>query len=90
MGWFSSHSIKMIGLVTIVSKRSKKIDVKFHFARGKIFTLEICLENCSTTKVLADLLTKSLDHILFTRFKTAIVDAREGIEDIKQQCNVTS
>jgi len=45
---------------------SKCIAVKSHFVLENISTQEIYLEYCSRTEMLADVITKLLDHILFT------------------------
>lgn len=50
------------------TKRSKHIDIKFHFIRDCIWTGKIVLIKVDTKEQSADLLTKSLGKILFRKF----------------------
>lgn len=51
------------------SKRSKHIDVKFHFVRDYIAKEYIKLESVSTEEQLADMFTKALDSTKFIHFR---------------------
>lgn len=51
------------------SKRSKHIDVKFHFVRDYIAKGYIKIESISTEDQLADMFTKSLDSTKFIKFR---------------------
>ena len=53
-------------------KRSKHIDVKYHFVRGRAESREIVLEYIDTKEQLADILTKALDGPTFTRLREHI------------------
>lgn len=47
----------------ITSRRSKHIDIKYHFVREKVENGEVCLKYVSTQENLADILTKPLTGI---------------------------
>ena len=50
-------------------KRSKHIDIKYHFSREKIEQKEVILEYISTGKQLADTCTKPLPALQFLNFR---------------------
>jgi hypothetical protein len=53
-------------------KKSKHIDVKYHFVRERVASKEIVLEYIDTKEQLADILTKALDGPSFTRLREKI------------------
>ena len=55
-----------------VYKKSKHIDVKFHFVRERVASKEIVLEYIDTKDQLADILTKALDGPSFTKLRERI------------------
>lgn len=57
----------------VMNKRSKHIDVRYHFIHEKIVTGEINVMYCPTDKQIADLLTKPLCKVKFNLFKERIV-----------------
>lgn len=69
IGWSSTHPMTLYGdnisaqhiaRNPIHHKRTKHIDIKYHFIREKVESNEIKLEYVSTDKNVADVLTKSL------------------------------
>ena len=50
-------------------KKSKHIDVKYHFVRERVASKEIVLEYINTSDQLADILTKALDGIKFRELR---------------------
>ena len=48
-------------------RRSKHINIKFHFVREQVGTNKICLEYCPTEDMLADILTKGVSCVKFER-----------------------
>jgi hypothetical protein len=57
----------------ITSSRSKHIDVRYHIVRERTEAGEIQLTHISTENMIADALTKDLDKIKFTRFRSAML-----------------
>jgi len=55
--------------------RTRHISRRFHFIRECIATGQIRLEYCSTNDMLADILTKSLGPIKFTKFLSSLLAA---------------
>lgn len=53
-------------------KKSKHIDVKFHFVRERVASKEVVLEYIDTKDQLADILTKALDGSTFTKLRERI------------------
>lgn len=51
----------------ICSRKTKHIDIKFHFVRDQISKNVICLKYCNTDNMIADILTKGLTHEKFIR-----------------------
>lgn len=57
----------------VMNKRSKHIDVRYHFIHEKIVSGEINVEYCPTNNQIADILTKPLCKVKFNYFKEIIV-----------------
>lgn len=57
----------------ITTKRSKHIDVKYHFVRTLVATNQIKVEYCSTNVQIADLLTKPLPRQRFSELRDRIM-----------------
>lgn len=53
-------------------KRTKHIDVKYHFSREKIEENHVNLEYISTGDQIADMFTKSIPAVQFVRFRTRL------------------
>lgn len=68
---------------TSINARNKHIDIRYHFIRGAILQKKITLRHQPTSQQTADILTKALMRILFTRFRRSMgmVDEKEAIED---------
>ena len=49
------------------STRTKHIDIKYHLVRDMVHEKRIALEYVPTTEMVADVLTKPLDRVLFER-----------------------
>ena len=60
--------------------RAKHIDIKHHFIREQVSNGTILLEYCSTTEMLADILTKGLSREVFCKLRD-----RSGV--IEQKLN---
>lgn len=58
----------------VVNKRSKHIDVRYHFIHEKIANKTIVIEYCNTNDQIADILTKPLDSVKFTRFRNMFME----------------
>lgn len=58
-------------------KRSKHIDVKYHFTREKIEQKVIILQYIPTGQQLADVFTKPLPEVQFTKFRKQM-----GLEEL--------
>ena len=50
------------------TKRSKHIDIKYHFCKDQIKNHIISLKYCQTNMMVADILTKPIDRIQFKKF----------------------
>lgn len=57
----------------IVNKRSKHIEVKFHYIHSLVTEKLIEVKYSPTTEQLADILTKPLDHVKFKELKAHTV-----------------
>ena len=57
-------------------KRTKHIDIRYHFVREKVALGEVVLEYCSTQDMLADMLTKPIAAVQFENLRD-----RLGIKD---------
>lgn len=53
----------------VINKRSKHIDVRYHYIHDKIKDGTLKLEHCSTSDQIADIMTKALDRIKFQKFR---------------------
>jgi hypothetical protein len=72
-------SIK-IGNNSCTTKRSKHIDIQFHFTRSVIKSAEIELEYCPTLMIIADMMTKALAHVKVEEFPglAGLLDGKRG------------
>lgn len=61
------------------TKRSKHIDVKFHFLRDRVWRKEIKLVGIESKNQVADVFTKSLAGPIFSRFVDQMGFRREGV-----------
>jgi hypothetical protein len=50
------------------SKRTKHIEIRYHFTKNAIMDGEIVLEYCSTTEMVADMMTKQLGKVKLDEF----------------------
>jgi hypothetical protein len=50
------------------SKRTKHIDIRYHFTKNAILEGEITLKYCSTTEMVADMMTKALGKVKLDEF----------------------
>jgi hypothetical protein len=50
------------------SKRTKHIDIRYHFTKNAILEREITLKYCSTTEMVADMMTKPLGKMKLEEF----------------------
>ncbi len=53
-------------------KRSKHIDVRYHFTRSTINTAKVNVYYCPTTEMIADIMTKSATRSKLQKFKNFI------------------
>jgi hypothetical protein len=56
-----------------VNKRSKHIDIKYHFLRHHVAKKEIILKYCPSKLQLADILTKALPEYLFSGLRDKLL-----------------
>lgn len=56
----------------ILHRRTKHIDVRYHFIREKVLSQEIELKGIPTTNQIADIFTKALDKSKFETFRYAL------------------
>ena len=54
---------------TSSSRRTKHIDIRYHFVRDQTLRGTIKFQYCSTENMLADILTKSLARVKFEKFR---------------------
>jgi hypothetical protein len=54
------------------SGRTKHIDVRFHYVRENVSSGFIALEHCGTSNMTADIFTKALDRVLFTKHRKGL------------------
>ncbi|KAJ0589103.1 putative RNA-directed DNA polymerase [Helianthus annuus] len=70
----------------VLHKRSKHIELRYHFMREMVEQDQIKLEHCSTHEQLADVLTKSLarEKFVFYRLQLGVIclGSREGDKDM--------
>jgi hypothetical protein len=50
------------------SKRTKHFDIRYHFTKNAILEGEITLQYCSTTEMVADIMTKVLGKVKLDEF----------------------
>ena len=62
----------------VLHDQSKHIDIKFHFLRNCIDGGQIVIEFVETGRQLADILTKSLEHLRFMELRKMI-----GMDEVK-------
>ncbi|KAG6590647.1 Gag-Pol polyprotein [Phytophthora cinnamomi] len=67
-------------------KRTKHIDIRYHFVREKVEDGQVVLEYCSTKDMLADIMTKAITSVQFEvlRHKLGI----QGAADVESRGNV--
>lgn len=58
----------------VTNKRSKHIDVKYHFVHELIRDKVINISYCPTNDQIADILTKPLERVKFQRFREKLVN----------------
>lgn len=56
-----------------INKRSKHIDVRYHYIKEKYDNCEINVKHCSSNDQVADIFTKPLGGVKFNKFKDLIV-----------------
>lgn len=61
------------------TKRSKHIDVKYHWIRQQLWDKKIKLEHVASTNQIADMMTKPLSRILFWKFLELLGLYQEGV-----------
>ena len=71
------------------TKRSKHIDIKYHFCKDQIKNHIISLKYCQTNMMVADILTKPIDRIQFKKFTNMLklIDIKRNFkakEDIEE------
>ena len=68
---------------SVIGRRSKHIDVRLHYVREQVENEIVTLKHCKSEDMLADILTKPLAAVAFTRFRAKICAtpsrAREGV-----------
>ena len=69
-------------------KRTKHIDIRYHFVREKVESGEVILEYCPTQDMLADMMTKPIASVQFENIRdrlgiqrTAANESRGSVED---------
>ena len=55
------------------SMRTRHIDIKYHFVRQQVNDGVLSMDWISTSGMIADILTKPLKRILFTKFRNTLV-----------------
>lgn len=55
------------------NRRSKHIDIRYHYLHEKTVAKEITLKYCPTNDQLADIFTKPLGKILFIKFRDQLM-----------------
>ena len=66
-----NQAAQLIATTDMDSKRSKHIDVRYHYTREKALSGEIKIVWCGTGSMIADMLTKSLDKTKIQGFWAA-------------------
>ena len=57
----------------VFQPRTKHIDTKFHFIRQRVEDGEAIVEYCPTKDMIADIFTKPLERVSFTRFRDGVM-----------------
>ena len=71
----------------MASARSKHIDLNHHVIRHHNDKDTICLTYCSTSKMIADMLTKCLARSAFERLRSQVMtDVTIDVNDEKSVC----
>ncbi|GMF64476.1 unnamed protein product [Phytophthora fragariaefolia] len=60
-------------------KRTKHIDIRYHFVREKVEDSQVVLEYCSTKDMLADLMTKPITAVQFDFLRSKLGVHGEGV-----------
>uniref|UniRef100_A0AAV1TZV9 Uncharacterized protein n=1 Tax=Peronospora matthiolae TaxID=2874970 RepID=A0AAV1TZV9_9STRA len=77
----SNHAVKIFednqGSIALAKnpefhKRTKHIDIRYHFVREKVAEGQVVLEYCPTKGTKADVMTKSITVVQFQKFRTML------------------
>jgi hypothetical protein len=60
------------------TQRSKHIDIKLHFVREILAKGKVILHHCPTDKMVADILTKATQRIIFNKLSLQLLGVREN------------
>jgi hypothetical protein len=71
---------------TITHKRSKHVDIRFHFVREHVAEETIILTWISTRNMLADVLTKPIAEAEFVRKRELVMNAHQSSGELAQLC----
>ena len=71
---------------SVFHKRTKHIDIKFHFIRELVSNGEIVLQHCRTEDQFADILTKPLAQKSFEHFRKCPGMQKNPTVEIKGEC----
>lgn len=61
----------------LLSERSKHIDIRHHFVREKVVNHQLLFSYCPTSDMTADIFTKPLERVKFSRF-AYLLGLRDG------------
>jgi hypothetical protein len=63
------------------SKRTRHINIRYFFVKDRIKKGEIKLEHCKSIDMLGDFFTKTLQGSLFTKYRNAIINTEEEMNN---------
>jgi len=72
-----SQSVIMLIKNGVVNRRSKHIEVKFRYIHELVKEKTVVLKYCPATKMIADIFTKPLNTLKFTKLKDKIMNKLE-------------